>query len=212
MTIQRMILKDVKFFEDRPIALDDRRKIHDLGQSVNGLIGEETCQIISGQCRAAGAHWGCGDTTGSHKHDTKRQAPALFGHKPDAGQTRDVGDFMRIGDDRRDAARDDRDRELGGDAQAAFDVDVCIDQPGGNEGAFEIDRTIGPVVRTQTGDAIIEDCDVGLFDFTREDIYEMRIAEKQVGRCITARDSKELWKAICGHHLKAVVAEKKRDG
>jgi hypothetical protein len=79
---------------------------------VHDTIGEQLLQILRRELFAGGGEVGRGDTAGRHDDNAKRQTLRRIRHEAHARGADDVGDFMRIGDDRYDAARHDRPREF----------------------------------------------------------------------------------------------------
>ena len=71
--------------------------------------------------------------------------------------------------------------EVGGDAEAAFDVDVSVDQAGSDVCIFQIDGLFGGIAGADAGDFAVVDGDVGGFDFATEDIDEAGVFEKKIG-------------------------------
>ncbi len=69
----------------------------------------------------------------------QRQIPTHLGHVADAMNACHIGNLVWIGHNRSDAARHHRRCELGWRAEATFNVNMCIDQAGRNEGPVKID-------------------------------------------------------------------------
>src|SRR5439155_9629300 len=138
-------------------------------------------------------HVGGGDTTGRHEDDAKGQAPAGIGHEADAGGAGDVGDLVRVGDDSGHAARHDRGGELRRQTKAALDVDVRVDQSGGDVRAGEVDFLFPAIVAADAGDALAVDGDVGrVFDLAGEDVDDAGVLEKKVGGSVAAGNCEEV--------------------
>jgi hypothetical protein len=176
---------------DARIPRDDAGKVHHLGQAVHDAVAEKLLEVSGGEGGAGRRHVGGGDTTRGHGDHAKGQAAAGVDHEADAGGAGDVGDLVRVGDGGRDAARHDRGGELWREAEGTFDVDVAVDEAGGDEGVVEVDLVTRPVAGADAGDAVGVDGDVGGFDGAGEDVDQSRVAEEQVGGDVAARGGEE---------------------
>jgi hypothetical protein len=99
---------------------------------------------------------------------------------------------VRVGDHRRHAARDDRPCELRGDAQAALDVDVGVDEAGRDVRAADVDAPLALIPRPDPRDASVDDrnVDAGL-DLAGEDVDHPPPAHDEVGRRLAAGDGEQ---------------------
>ena len=84
-----------------------------------------------------------------------------------------------IGHHRGDAVGQHRLGELGGDAEAALDMDVGVDQTRGHVGAGQINVGLAGVAAAYAGNALTAEPDVGLFDLAGKYV-------DQAARCATA--------------------------
>ena len=78
---------------------------------------------------ASPGHRGEGDK------NVERQMAPVFQHVPDAFQTVDIGDFVRIGHDAGGAVREYQPGETRGAYHAGFDMDVGVDEAGQQVGS-----------------------------------------------------------------------------
>jgi hypothetical protein len=174
------------------VAGDRAGVVHHLGAPVDGAVGEQGGKVGVRQRRAGRGQVGRGHATRAHQHDAERQPRGRRGHEADGVDPRDVGDLVRVGDGGRDAVRHDGGRELRGRAEAALDVDVGVEEPGGDEAAAEVERAGGRVAGADAGDAVAVDRDVGLFDLAGEDVDDAGVGEQQVGRAVAAGDGEQV--------------------
>ncbi len=87
--------------------------------------------------------------------------------------------------------RHDRLGKLRRDAEAAFDVNVRIDQPGGDERAGHVDHLTPGVVIAYPGDQAIDDGKRRRLDFAGKDIDHAPAAQHQVSRFVAARHGQQ---------------------
>ena len=119
----------------------------------------------------------------------ERQVAAAFCHVADAGQPDDVGDLVRVDDRSRDAARDDRTRKMRGDAQAAFDMNVRVDQPGTTYAPLRSTTVLASIAGAQPGDPVARDGHVHRLDLAGKDVDDAPAAQQYIRRVIAPGDS-----------------------
>ncbi len=76
---------------------------------------------------------------------------------------------MGVDDHGAGAVRDDRAREFGGGQLRAFDMEMAVNQTGSQKRTVEIDG-LARLVIPEANDAAVIDGDIGIVDFTAEDV------------------------------------------
>lgn len=191
MAVDRAAGHHGDFGEHRLVAAGNGGIIHHLGQTVDGALAAKGLQIFDAESVAGAGHIRGGDTTGGHDDEIKRQIFGAFGHEANAGGACDVGNLVRIDDGGGYAAPDDSRRELRRSAQAAFDVNVGIDETWSDERTAEVDLLRALILIADSGDSAVEDGDVCGFDFAAEHVDNLAAGKKQIGANITARSGQQ---------------------
>jgi len=106
----------------------------------------------------------------------------------DAVGAEDVGDLVRVGDDRRGAVREDRPRELVDHELGRLDVHVGVDEPRHEVGALDVDA-LPALVAPETHDVAIDDRHVGVEPLLGEDRQHPPAGQHGVGRLVASCDS-----------------------
>ena len=99
-----------------------------------------------------------------------------------------VRDLVRVGDDRGRAERQDEPGELVDQELRRLDVQVRVDEPGDEVAPGCVDR-LDALVVAEPGDDAVDDRDVALEPFAREDAEDTAAADHGVGRLIPSRNS-----------------------
>ena len=131
-------------------------------QVIDGLIIQRAAAFI----QRRGGH-----AAGQHKVDIHRQALGGLQHIADAIHSHDIGDLVRIGDDSGGAVADDRSGKLGRGNQAAFQVDVGIDEAGADKAAGDI-HLFAAVVAADAGDEPIGNSDIPMAEVIAEPVED----------------------------------------
>ena len=74
-------------------------------------------------------------------------------------------------------------------------MNMAVDKPGSQICAFEIDDFFGFSVFTDTGNAVLIEGDIALFDLAGESIYDACILQYQIGGPITPCHSYQIGQA-----------------
>ena len=190
------------FADDCWIAIDDTDIVHHFRQAKNSRV---VIQVIDGliiQRAAAFIQRRGGHAAGQHKVDIHRQALGGLQHIADAIHSHDIGDLVRIGDDSGGAVADDRSGKLGRGNQAAFQVDVGIDEAGADKAAGDI-HLFAAVVAADAGDEPIGNSDIPMAEVIAEHIEIGGVFEYDIGRFLPARhaDEAELAPQLALHAL-----------
>ena len=190
------------FADDCWVAIDDTDIVHHFRQAKNSRV---VIQVIDGliiQRAAAFIQRRGGHAAGQHKVDIHRQALGGLQHIADAIHSHDIGDLVRIGDDSGGAVADDRSGKLGRGNQAAFQVDVGIDEAGADKAAGDI-HLFAAVVAADAGDETIGNSDIPMAEVIAEHIEIGGVFEYDIGRFLPARhaDEAELAPQLALHAL-----------
>ncbi len=120
---------------------------------------------------------------GRHIKDVEGKSFADLDEQLDAGRPHDVGDLMRIRDDRACSPGNHDRRELRRDQQRALDVHVRIDQARDDRSTLEIDP-LGciPFERSNAGDPSVGNDDVRLENGSGEDVGHPTARKDQISR------------------------------
>ncbi len=126
----------------------------------------------------------------------QRQIARRRDQRVHAGQAEDVGDLVRVGNDRAGAVRHGDAGELADPELRAFEVDVRVDEGRGEEAPLQVDRL--PRVRepagigVEPGDPPARHRDRRRLDLAAEDVDDLPAAQHQVGRPPPLRDLDQL--------------------
>ena len=108
-----------------------------------------------------------------------------------------VGDLVWVGDDRGRPERKDEPRELVYEELRRLEVHVGVDEAGYDPAPRGIERRVAFVL-TEACDPAVDDRDVRLQPFAREDGQHLAAADDEVGRLVAARHGQTLRKG-CVH-------------
>ena len=122
-----------------------------------------------------------------HEEDLELEARRRVMEPVDTVRPEHVCDLVRIGDDRRRPERQDQPGELVGEQLGRLDVHVRVDQPGDDVAPGGVDL-LPPLVRAETGDEAVDDRDVGLEPFAREDGQDSAATHDEISGLVPAGD------------------------
>ena len=134
-----------------------------------------------------------GGHAGGHHHEHAQ--PAVLGlveHVADAVQAEHVGDLVRIGDHRGDAFGHHRRGKLPHTDHRTLDVDVRVDQAGGQVAAFQVNFAYSLVAGADAGDPRALDRHVSGVDLAGIHVDEPGIAQHQISRRVSARHAHQV--------------------
>ena len=178
-------------FDLRQLALHSQKNagiIHQLGDAGDPIVRDHQAQIVRGEARARRFQMRRRHAGRQHDEKIDRQILARLEHVTDPIHPENVRVFVRIDDHRSGAMRHDRARELGDRHHRAFDVEMSVDQTRREIRALEVDDFFRVVI-AETDDALVVHRDVGFMDLAAEDVDELRVFEKEIGRFLAARDA-----------------------
>ena len=110
----------------------------------------------------------------------------VFQHVPDAFQTVDIGDFVRIGHDAGGAVREYQPGETRGAYHAGFDMDVGVDEAGQQVGSLRVNDLHSLGMR-EAEDFAAAHADVCFPDFSGQHVHQLRVGDEEVGGAAPAR-------------------------
>ena len=116
----------------------------------------------------------------------------VFQHEAYSLDAEDIGDFMRVRDDRRHPAGDDSPGVFPGPHQGAFQVDVGVYKAGADVTTLEIDRLPPPICTPDADDQRTGDGDFGQIDSSGKDVDEAGVRQHQIGRLVPAGNGDKL--------------------
>ena len=123
-----------------------------------------------------------GHAGGSHQLDVQVGGLAAFVHEDNALDAANIGNLVGIGHDCGDASGRDRPAEFSRCAQAALDMDMRVDQAGGNGQSLAVDGVRALIVGCDACDETIGHRDVRFLEPAGEDIEDAPVGQHQV-RC-----------------------------
>ena len=161
--------------------------VHDFGHADDAGPGQHGGYVFRGEARSGrfrpvyGRHAGRNaDVYG------KGQIGAAVEHVAHAGPSQHVADFVRVDNGRRGAARQHPGGVRGRGDHGAFDVQMGIDEAGGQPLAGRVDGLPGAQIvgsgRPYDRDAVAVYADVRGIDFACQDVDETDVAEGQIQR------------------------------
>ncbi len=192
VAIQHTRPKRLDLVQGALVLVHHARVVHHLAQAQHPRVALQRGNVLRLEIRAGGRHVGGGDA-GRHHHEHAQAAVLrLVEHVADTVQAQDVGDLVRIGDDRRDPARHHCRGELAHADHRALDVHVSVDQAGGQVAALQVDFLHARVPAADAGDAGVVNGDVGRIDLAGIDVHKLGITKDDIGRRLAVSDAHEI--------------------
>ena len=147
---------------------DDAGEVHHLGEAEHALAAHERLEVAELERPPRRLEGRGGDARRRHEEDLELEARRRVVEPVDAVRPEHVRDLVRVGDDRGRPERQDQPRELVGEELRRLDVHVRVDEARDDVAPGGVDR-LATLVRADAGDEAVDDRDVGLEPFARED-------------------------------------------
>ena len=164
--------------QDGVVAVDHTREVHDLRQPQDARQRLERREVACRESGAGGLHVS-GRHAGRRVHQHReRSATRVLQHESDAVQPADVGDFVRIGNDRGDPMWHDGPGELPRRHHGAFDVNVGVNEARCQKLPVEVGGLPGGVVFADAHDHAAGDRHVRRLDLAGKDVDDLRVPEQ----------------------------------
>ncbi len=168
------------------VAGDDAGEVHHLSEADHASATEKALEIAGVQGAARRLEGRGGHAGRGHEEDIERHLVAEVGEPVDAVRAEDVGDLVRVGDDRGRAEREDEARELVHEELRGLQVHVRVHEAGDDVLAARVDDLAAGVL-AEAGDEAVADRHVGLQPFPREDREDLAALDDDVGELVAAR-------------------------
>jgi len=175
---------------DRVLASrDDRWVVHHLGQPDRPRLGPQQLGDVLGRERGSrglerrGRH-----ARGDHHVGVERDLVGVVQERADAIDPEHVGDLVRVEDDGGGPPRERRPRELVEPELGRLQVHVPVDEAGEQDQARDVDPLAPPVARSDAGNVLADDRDVGLEELAGEHGQHPPPGEHKVGGLVAAGD------------------------
>jgi len=168
------------------VAGDDAGEVHHFADTGHFGVVDELFQFFSGKDRAGILERRRRNTGGEGDKNIERQVSPVFQHVPDAFQSVDVGDFVRIGHDAGSAVREYQPGETRGAHHAGFDMDVGVDEAGQQVGSSRVNDFHRLGMR-EAEDFASAHADVRFPDFAGQHVHQLRVGNEKVGGAAPAR-------------------------
>ena len=168
------------------VAGDDAGEVHHFADTGHFGVVDELFQFFSGKDRAGILERRRRNTGGEGDKNIERQVSPVFQHVPDAFQSVDVGDFVRIGHDAGGAVREYQPGETRGAHHAGFDMDVGVDEAGQQVGPSRVNDFHRLGMR-EAEDFASAHADVRFPDFAGQHVHQLRVGNEKVGGAAPAR-------------------------
>ncbi len=169
------------------VAGDDAGEVHHLGQPDHPAPAEQALEITGRQRTVRRLEVRRGHAGRRHEVDVERQLVADVEQPVDAVGAEDVGDLVRVGDDRRRAHRQHEPRELVHEQLRRLEVHVRVDEARDDVTARRVER-LGALVLAEARDVAVADGDVHVEPLAGEDGEDVAAADDEVGGLVAARN------------------------
>ena len=184
------------------VAVDDTDVVHHLRQPQHAGV---VVQRVDGgiiETVAAFIQRGGRNAAGQHKVNVNGQSLGGLQHIADAFHPHHVGDLVWVGDDGGGAVPHHGPGKFGGGDQAAFQVDVGVDQAGGDEPAGNVDLGMSAVL-PHPGDEAVRHGDIAMTEIVAEHVKVGGVFENDVGFFFAARhpDEAQLFGQFAGDFI-----------
>ena len=178
-------------------AADHAGEVHHLGEPDHAPAPEQRVEIAGRQLAPRRLELRRGHARRRHEVDVERQVRRCVEQPVHAVGAEHVRDLVRVGDDRGRPEREHEPRELVDEQLRRLEVHVRVDEAGHDPAPRGVERLAALVV-AEAGDPTVDDRDVRLEPFTREDRQHLAAADDEVGRLVAARHGQTLRKG-CVH-------------
>ena len=179
------------------VAVRHARKIHHLAQTDDAGPGHCLGHVVGRDFVPGGFQTGGRRRAGWHLHEHRAGLyPRLVMHQAHTGQAEDVCDFVRVGEHRRGAVRDDGSTEFGRNQHTGFDVHMSVAQAGNDvpplrfdDFGIRSDAVTG--IGANIGEAALRDGDLPLQHLARVDKNDLAAPDHGVGGRASGGDGNE---------------------
>ncbi|RLD92882.1 MAG: hypothetical protein DRI93_05985 [Aquificota bacterium] len=144
MAIHYLSIEESQLFHCPGLCPKERWYVHEFPETYNAGVSLEPPESIGFQgctarLKSRGRH-----ARGQKEEKIHREVLGILEHELNSGLAEDVGDLMRVSEDRRCPVSETRPSELVGDQQAAFDMDMTVHKARGEVKSTGIKDLLGP--------------------------------------------------------------------
>ena len=170
-----------EFFLNSRITCKNSRHVHHLAKTDDSLAPGKRCEVRGLQHRPAHLQRSCRDAGREHIQDVDISPGALGEHELQPLCPCDIGNLVRVSDDRSRAMRGCEPRILPGCEKRTFDMGVGIDQAGDDVQTGKI-IFFFPGIVPDSQDKAVFHCETALFPGAGERIKYSGISENGIRR------------------------------
>jgi len=167
-------------------AGEDAGVVHHLGEPQDAVPAGQLQEVFHRKLRSRRLEARRRHARRQHDEDVERETCTPVEDVFDAFDAENVGDFVGVGDDGGRAVGDESLRQLPRRKHRAFDVDVCVDEAGGDEFSAAVENARPGVTAPHADYMAAQNGYVGIKNITSEDVDDPASLQQQVGGDLAA--------------------------
>ncbi len=180
VTVEDPVAKELYFGEDAGVCMYNTREVHHLGKSEDSGLIKKLSQVLCLEARPGRLHVGSGYAGRGHEKGVKGEIAARFQKEVYARKAQDIGDFMRIRNDRRGPVRQERSGKTAGRQHGALYVDVPVHEARGDPHTTCIELFSSLKAVPETGNEPVLNGHISGLDGPVKDIHHAAVFQDQV--------------------------------